>query len=630
MAINNIASTDSSNSECALRTTGASDEMPNQITSFENTTKKTLRDTQNALINLSRFNAVDFNGSAFGELEGWQDTLRYNPPEDVPIFSYNSTIPDYNVNSLQVDQIDPAIDVGPAPEYDVTKVVPNFPDKPVITKPKQPDDAPPLGSYPLPDLPIIKDVPDPDFYTIVLPDSPDTNLPVFDAIPPNADTLIPPGDSFTWSEDDYSSAILAQVQGEVSRMLAGGVGIPDAVWNALWDKAREREDITGTKLAQEITDAWANKGFSLPTGTQVARIAEAQQAVLNATNTISRDIAEKQAQHEIENLRFAVQQGIALENMLGEWYQNQLTRMLDAAKYSFQASITLYEAKVTLFNAELQLYSTEAQVYQSLLMAEQVKVDIYRVELEAQALLGTLNQQAIDLFIAQNNALKVQIDLYNSQVQSVNLLLEMDKTKLEAYGIEVSSYGTLVQAQIAEYDVYKTEIDAEKTKIDAYSAEIKAFSERVDAYKTEVEIARLEKTIAIDVNDGNIKAFSAQLNEYNAKVQSELSKLELNVKTFDSQAKSYNVAAFNELKRLDVSLNSLKADIDYASQKTQTYVNNANLYVEKSKSDVAFSVEASTAVATINSQIASSSMSAVNLSMGMSDYASNSTSCTNK
>jgi hypothetical protein len=74
----------------------------------------------------------------------------------------------------------------------------------------------------------------------------------------------------------------------------GGTGIPAAIENAIWERARSRELVEARRLEQEAVNAFAARGFSLPPGALAARTLEIQQDATNKSSTIVREQAIKQ------------------------------------------------------------------------------------------------------------------------------------------------------------------------------------------------------------------------------------------------------------------------------------------------------------------------------------------------
>lgn len=92
----------------------------------------------------------------------------------------------------------------------------------------------------------------------------------------------------------------------------GGNGIPAAVEQQIWDRARSREVELARAATDNATNEWAARGFSLPPGALANAVAKAKSDATDKAATISRDQAIKNIEIQIENIRFAVEQAVKL------------------------------------------------------------------------------------------------------------------------------------------------------------------------------------------------------------------------------------------------------------------------------------------------------------------------------
>src|SRR3546814_9641043 len=158
---------------------------------------------------------------------------------EFPVLDVDFTIPE-----------DPAL-----PSIDTT--LEDVPDAPVLSTPTV-DDLPEAPTFdaeaPVINLPAAPDLfdgeapeaPDVDF-EVTLPDAPDIDIPEFTAIPPLA-PIDAPDVTFSYTEDAYTRTI--DVKSVVMDMLAGNTGLPTAVEQALFARARSREDVTAQKIGR--------------------------------------------------------------------------------------------------------------------------------------------------------------------------------------------------------------------------------------------------------------------------------------------------------------------------------------------------------------------------------------------
>jgi hypothetical protein len=290
------------------------------------------------------------------------------------------------------------------PTFESTIGNPNIPDPPdpidtsgLPTKPPIPEiDIPPAPDYVLPDIGAMIPINIPDF---VFPE-----LPVFTESAPTFTEAAPHG-GLVWSEPDYSSASLDELQAEIHRVMQGGTGLPAAIQLALFEAARSREGITALAAQQEAFDTFAGRNFAMPPGALAKAVEAATEKSRLAANALERDILTKSAQWEIENLRFAVEKGIALETTLIGMFQAMATRTFEAARFRFESDLKIYESAITLFNARQNAYQVAAGVYKTLIEAQMSKVAMYRAQIEAEQVKGQVNEQTVKIYTAQLAAL---------------------------------------------------------------------------------------------------------------------------------------------------------------------------------------------------------------------------------
>jgi hypothetical protein len=140
----------------------------------------------------------------------------------------------------------------------------------------------------------------------------------------------------------------------------GGTGIPAAIENAIWERARSRELIEARRLEQEAVNAFAARGFSLPPGALAARQLEIQQDAANKSSTIVREQAIKSAEIEIENIRFAIGEGLKIRLGVIQGIPAYINAWLKPADESVEYAKALAYAKE-------RLWSTAADYYRAMI-----------------------------------------------------------------------------------------------------------------------------------------------------------------------------------------------------------------------------------------------------------------------
>lgn len=504
---------------------------------------------------------------------------------------------------------------------------------PVITLPTPPEDlaaeaptdAPTIGEVTLPTAPVIVIPAEPTLDDITLPDVPDITLPAFTDTAPILDAVAP-GNTFNFTYEEYSKS-LPELQTEIQRMLAGGTGLPDVIWQALWDKARSREDVTAVKLVQEITDEWAARGFTLPAGVLDAKIEAARQQNQDAANQLSRDIAIQQAQMEQVNIQFAVTQGIAYENLLIGLHFQKMQLTYEVARFTLEAAISIFNAKIALYNAEMQGYMTEAQVYKTRIEAETINVELYRAQLEGQKLIGELNLQDIEIYKARLDALMTHIEVYKGELEGVKTQVDVDKTRVDAFKAQVEAYGEQVRARGTDIQAYAEQIRGEIAKSDIYEAEVNAFASLVNAYKTNNDAKIDSKRIELELSSQHIDKFRVQVEKYNAELNAEAKRVDAGTRIYDGKTRMYSAELSAEQARVSSDTRHFELALREAQSKADIEVKEAQMKIEELLRILSLELDKTKTLMSVQSQLAASALSAVNLSASVSESASNSTSC---
>jgi hypothetical protein len=157
----------------------------------------------------------------------------------------------------------------------------------------------------------------------------------------------------------------------------GGTGLPTAVEQAIWDRAREREGRLNERSNEEAANVPASLGWPVPSAAVVNRQMRAAQDNINRDSSLSRDVMIEQARLEQANIHFAISSGIQLHSMLMSSAINFVNAKLRAEALGQQYGQVLY-------TAAQNFYSQMVQFYQAQLRGEQLAMrqDIATVDAE--------------------------------------------------------------------------------------------------------------------------------------------------------------------------------------------------------------------------------------------------------
>jgi hypothetical protein len=320
-------------------------------------------------------------------------------------------------------------------------------------------------------------------YTGILSDFPDDVYPVptmevlpaidtsdLGAIPEPAEADA----TFVWAATTPSTVIYDAI---LARMLtdlqAGATGLDPIVEQAIFDRARARQQVARDAAYQKLNNDISGRGFTLPPGALLSALTDFDAEGVRQDAEINNNIIVTQGDLAQKNSQFMMQQATALEQIIRQSTNESDKNALEAAK-----------SKATLL---VQDYAERVRAYVAVWEGKKA-----RVQAQAEALKGVIegNKGLVEIFKAQYDALKTRveatasrnkgvIDAYIGEVQGFS---EAEK----AIGVRNSSQVSVIQAKIAAADLeLRAAITNAGNLIAGYSSEM-SLRERVAADMTHV------------------------------------------------------------------------------------------------------------------------------------------------
>lgn len=441
-------------------------------------------------------------------------------------------------------------------------------------------------------------------------------IPTFSEVAPTF-TAASPGGVMPWTDPDYAPEILDEVKAVIFRLMDGNA-IPAPVEQALWDRARQREDVVVEKAVADAYNDWAGRGFTMPPGMLVEQVNVARQDASLKTNTLSRDVAIKHAEWMQENVRFSVVQGLAYEQLLINIWENALKRTFEMQKLGVEISVKLYEVQVSIFNATVSAYKIKADVWKIQIDAVLTELQAYKVQLDAEKVKGEINEQEVRIFTARMNALQTEVDIYKAEVSAVQTKVDTIKTRIDAYKVEVDAYNAWLDAQKTTYEAYDIQVRAENTKASLLESTVRAFAAEVQAFSTveEVGIKRYE---------ADARVLASRVDAYSTRINAERTKLDGAIET--NKVILQEFANKVDMYRVDMGVNSDQGKLDV--QSSADYIRNRIAYMDtrvrewQSKAQALMQqadlqARSLQAAATASTGLANATMSAVHYNAGYS------------
>lgn len=552
----------------------------------------------------------------------------------------------------------PSIDVGTAPTFKPSALVmpadpqsPNIsalldnldvgdmdalPDAPTMPALNLPD-APGMAAIPLPVRPNVDmDVPLPDAPALVMPEMEALEqlnipafefptLPDFDGKPPTADFAVP-NVFINWTEPQYESEVLPELQAKVLSMMQGGSGLPAAVEDALFSRARERDSAETHRAVQEAVDTWAARNFTMPPGMLAKQVnVTREQGRLRAAE-LNRDILIEAAKWEIEGIRFAVTQGMALEQLTMNLYDNTCKRLFEVARFQAEAQISVFNAQIGLFNAQNAAFQTLAQVFRTKLDGALAKLQAYKTAIEGQLALGQINQQRLEVFKAKWAGVQSAVEYFNGMMRGAQVRSELIKNQFDAYRADVQAYAEQVGAEKVKFDAYESQVKGETAKAGMLDSMARAYASTIQGLASKADIRvkgaqlRLEAArVHLQKHGNDTEAFRAKLQAALGQVQSETQVFQALVDGWKSQAQAQ--ISETEMQSRFADMNT-RTNIAFSEMQMSAYSANIN----KAYQQAQIALEASKSMGQFASQLAAGAMSALHVSANVSGSGSQSES----
>jgi len=544
---------------------------------------------------------------------------------------HESTLVDQKVTqgvdiNYPLDKSYTVIKLDKKPVFKGIQPINSIPPAPTINAPEAPKKPDINTSLSIPSPPNLSFGNAPNLTPIKIPTIVALDISDFTANRPSSNIDAPDGDFDYTDAGTYDSNVVNQIENRMQQMADNDWGIPDYIWDLAWEQGREREVSATSQIIDDINTDMAGRGFSLPQGIQLARIDKANQENLAKTITINREQVMAQEKEKTENFRFHVQQGIAFEQVRGSWYNDTQNRILDAAKYAFQASTELFRARVEFFNAQVLIFKTEADVYKIEVDAEVAKLEAQKVELEAQALVSEINKDAVAIYTAEIESLDAKARVYKTQVDAAVSVLEGAKVEVQKYVADINNYSEQIKSTLTEHQQYKIEADVKAIEFQNYSVAAQAFNAQVQAFKTNADAQMVSNQSISEHNKNVVSHYEASIKGVNTDIQAKVSDLEHQLNIYTSKVQAHQVQASVEKMNVDATIAMQGNQIQFASQETQASIQNARSASQTSLASANASVERTNAIGTLYTGLASASISAANISYGHSS--SNGISCT--
>ena len=514
-------------------------------------------------------------------------------------------------------------------------------------------DAPVMPTIELPSLPGIANIEmpaRPDFDTeIEMPDAPDLDLPEMDQLktieipefefpelpdfngePPSISDITVPEVFINWSEPEYESETLEVLTEYIKEGIQeGGTGLPKDIEEALFNRARSRESRETTRAVQEAMNDWSARNFTMPPGMLVKQVATIREQGQLRASEINRDILVEASRMEIEQLRFLVQQGMALEQLTVNIFNNVANRLFEVARYNAESQMNVFNAQISLFNAQNESFKVLSDVYRIKLDGAIAKLTAYKAAIDAQVAVGQINEQYVQVYRAKMDAVLSNVEIYKAMVQGASVRADVIKNRFDAYRADVQAYSEQINAEKVKVEAYEAQIRGESTKASMFDTQARAYASTVQAVQAKADVKGKQIQLKMEAARVWIGKYQADLEAYKAELQANLSEVQQNTAAFGAEVEAWRATAGMEVSQAEMQSRyadiNTRTNIAFAEMQLKEY----EAKMQKAIQEANIALESAKAMGQYTAQLAAGAMSAAHVSASISGSGSASTSFSN-
>lgn len=429
-------------------------------------------------------------------------------------------------------------------------------------------DIPPSPVLDFPDSPVVTGL---DF-----PIPPTLDLPSFQSTLP-IDDLVTPTATFEFAEQPYLSDNLEALRIKIfNDLVDGGYGIEVADEVAIWDRARDREIEGAMSELDNLYVEAASRGFPLPPGDLNVAIQIASQRYTDKLSTFSREVALKRADMFVENRKFTIQQVKEVEQILINFHNLVMERLLNASKAIVEMGIALFNASVARYNARLETYRAEAQVFEAKVRAALARVEIFKAEMEAVKIKSDVQRNQIELYRAQLAAVETIVNVFRTQMEAARVKADIERLKIETFRAQVEAFTAKVQAKVAQFNMFSAQIQGEVAKVQAFEAEAKAYDSVVQGLKVSADINIARARLSVDQSAQRVDVFRGRIAAYEAQLQGQIAEVDALTKKYVADVQLYQATA-------TALAEGFRLRQRFADQTIEAFRANASVSVENAK-----------------------------------------------
>jgi hypothetical protein len=530
------------------------------------------------------------------------------PTRTIRAFQIPDDVPDVEVATVQLDSV-----AGDPPTAPTPYVYAKPAGTPGALDVSAPGPAPTVPDITLPDERTFTVPDEPDFFTLTIPEFEGLTIPVFAGERPVID-FVPPSEHFEFTEQAYSSTLLDATKTKLAEMIQTGIGVPAEIERMIFDRARSREDDLSLQAEQEVIEDFASRGWSKPNGILSRQLQRVRQGNRAAASEINRTQAVEHFEAVRRNIVEALAQTVQLEGTLIGAHMQVQQRRFDTAKFAFEAILSIFNARITLHNAAVQAYQVDAQVYRELIQAEIAKVQAFKAQVEAQAVIGQMNETLARTYESRIRGVLALIEAYKAEFTAALSRIEVSKQQLEAHRLGVQTYSEQIRAWGLEWEGYNSRVRAELGHATAADIASRNYYTSTQAWQTKHQVGFEKLRGHISIEDLRLRKFEALMRRWLGELEGERTAVTADVAAVGAEAQVYTAAGSVARDRTAAQDRGFALAIEKGRADAQIKLQNGQINLSASLQAAGYSLQALQTAGQVGSNLAAASLSAISVS----------------
>lgn len=268
--------------------------------------------------------------------------------------------------------------------------------------------------------------------------------------------------SMAWAEASLPTEVFLALRSKVLADMSGGTGLSPAVEEAIYDRARNRQQVDRLAEWNRINNTAAEMQFAFPSGVLAAALAGFGVGATRQDADIENQILVAQGELAQKNVHQAIAQAVALEQLIRQSRDGESNRSLEASKTLAQLAIqefgervkrylAIWEGRKAKVQAQVETLRGAIEANKGLIQMFEAEVNAYKSEIDATT---SYNKGLVDVFTGEVQGFgEVERAVSTRNASVVQLLAEKIKNADLAVRGQIAEIEATVQAYTAEQSI---------------------------------------------------------------------------------------------------------------------------------------------------------------------------------